>query len=578
MISVGDLLDETYRVVGRLGSGGFGEVFLADDEAIPGRQVALKMLTGRPPGEHGALVHEMRSLAQFNHPGVVAFHHHFMSQGQLVLAMEYCPGRSLDDRLVGGGAVAIDEVFRWGVVLCDTLAFVHGKGIVHHDIKPANILFAQNGSLKVGDFGVANMNTGTRLYLAPEMLLGEPVSRTDARVDVYALGITLVEAATGENPFELLKPEEALRARVAHQTVPSNLPRWTQEVLLRATHPTPELRFQNMAEFGQAIRSRHVPYVLDGQRIKAHGLAERAEQKLAKRQWKQAQQLADQALHISPDCTVALLAAGRCNLMIRRTKQAQQFFSRALDVSPRMHVQKELGWLHLEEGNVPMAISLLCDHLDRNAADFEAYNLLLECFYRTGRFEAGEDLARKMMEQKTPSDCFRNNRFICRLLNDGYTSAALAKIDDTDVVNPFVAYNLAVAREKPSSWSADGQPALREKLLFQDYRSGLLKDSSKQNKVSVRLPDGRLYETDAQVVALGSLASNELVLSGPSVSRRHAVITNRPSAVWLHDLGSSVGTQVDGKKFEGRVFLDGVHKVNLGRATIEVASRADLLV
>jgi pentatricopeptide repeat protein len=241
-------------------------------------------------------------------------------------------------------------------------------------------------------------------------------------------------------------------------------------------------------------------------------------------------------------------------------------------------VQKELGWLHLEEANIPMAISLLCDHLDRNAADFEAYNLLLECFYRTGRFEAGEDLARKMMEQKTPSDCFRNNRFICRLLNDGYTSVALAKVDETDVVNPFVAYNLAVAREKPSSWSADGQPSLRDKLLFQDYRSGLLKDSSKQNKVSVRLPDGRLYETDAQVVALGSLASNELVLSDPSVSRRHAVITNRPSEVWLHDLGSSVGTQVDSKKFEGRVFLDGVHNVNLGRATIEVACRADLLV
>jgi len=578
MISVGDLLDEKYRVVGRLGSGGFGEVFLADDEAIPGRQVALKVLTGRPPGEHGALVHEMRSLAQLNHPGVVAFHHHFMNQGQLVLAMEYCPGGSLDDRLIGGVAVAIDEVFRWGVVLCDTLAFVHGKGIVHHDIKPANILFAQDGSVKLGDFGVANLNTGTRLYLPPEMLLGEPVSRTDARVDVYALGITLVEAATGENPFELLKPEDALRARVAHQTVPASLPRWAQEVLLRATHPTPELRFQNMAEFGQAIRSRHVPYVLDGQRIMAHGLAERAEQKLAKRQWKQAQQLGDQALHLSPGCTAALLAAGRCNLMIRRTAQAQQFFSRALDVSPRLHVQKELGWLHLEDGNVPMAISLLCDHLDRNAADFEAYNLLLKCFYLTGRFEAGEDLARQMMVQKTPSDCFRNNRFICRLLNDGYTDATLNKVADSEVVNPFVAYNLAVAREKPASWSADGQPALRDKLLFQDYRAGLLKESGKQNTISVRLPNEHVHETAAAVVTLGSLEANDLVLDDSSISRRHAVITNRPSEVWLHDLGSTLGTQMDGERVEGRVFLDGVHKVNLGRVTIEVGSRADLLV
>ena len=334
MFGLGERLDEKYRLVGRLGTGGFGEVFLADDEAIPARQVALKVLSGGPPGEHSALVHEMRSLSQFNHPGVVAFHHHFMHHGQLVLAMEYCPGGSLDDRLTGGNAVALNDVFRWGAVLCDTLHFVHEKGIVHHDIKPANILFARDGSMKLGDFGVANLNTGTRLYLPPEMLLGEPVSRTDPRVDVYALGITLVEAVTGENPFELLTPEDALRARVTHATVAPGLPRWAQEVLLRATHPTPELRFQNMEEFGQAIRARHVPYVLDSQRIKAHVLAERAERLLDKKQWKQAQRLADQALHLSPACTAALIAAGRCQLLIRRTAQAKRFFSRGTGCQP----------------------------------------------------------------------------------------------------------------------------------------------------------------------------------------------------------------------------------------------------
>ena len=225
-----------------------------------------------------------------------------------------------------------------------------------------------------------------------------------------------------------------------------------------------------------------------------------------------------------------------------------------------------------------MAISLLCDHIDRNAADFEAYSLLLKCFYLTGRFEAGEALARQMMEHKTPSDCFRNNRFICRLLNDGYTEAALGKVDDTDVVNPFVAYNLAVAREVPPSWSDDGKPALRDKLLFQDYRAGLVKEAHKQNTISIRLPDGSVRETSATVVALGSLAANDVVLGDRSVSRRHAVITNLPSEVWLHDLGSSQGTKLDGERVDGRAFVDGVHRVNLGRATIEVGSRADLLV
>ena len=308
MIAIGDQLDGKYHVLGRLGSGGFGEVFLAEDEVIPGRQVALKALTAPKAGDHSALIREMRALAQFSQPGVVSFHHHFMHQGQLVLAMEYCAGGSLGDRLAAGRLASVAEAFRWGAVLCDTLAFVHGQGIVHHDIKPANILFAHDGGIKVGDFGVANLNAGTRLYMAPEMLLGEPVSRLDPRVDVYALGLTLVEAITGEVPFERMALDEALRMRVAHQTVPSGLPRWAEEVLLRATHPTPELRFQSMAEFAEAIHSRHVPYVLNAQRLKAHTMAVRAESMLIKKKWKSAQRLAEHALNLSPDCTAALLA------------------------------------------------------------------------------------------------------------------------------------------------------------------------------------------------------------------------------------------------------------------------------
>jgi serine/threonine protein kinase len=179
VISVGDKLDGKYLIDRRLGGGGFGEVFLARDETIPHRKVAIKVLARpRPDGDHSDLVWEMRALAEFHHPHVVAFYHHFTDAECLCLVMEFCPGGSLHDRLTAAGHIPVTECFSWGLDLCETLAFVHGKGFVHHDIKPANILFTAEGAIKLGDFGVANRHGGTTLYLPPEMLLGEPVSRS----------------------------------------------------------------------------------------------------------------------------------------------------------------------------------------------------------------------------------------------------------------------------------------------------------------------------------------------------------------------------------------------------------------
>ena len=575
MIAIGDRLDAKYLVTGRLGSGGFGEVFLAEDEAIPGRYVALKALSGPPAAAEDNLIWEMVVLSQFNHPGVVAFHHHFVHANQRVLVMEYCAGGSLADRLAASGAMGENEVFRWAAVLCDTLAAVHGKGIVHHDIKPANVLLSRDGGIKLGDFGVANRNTGTRMYLPPEMLIGPAPPRTDPRVDVYALGLTLVEMLTGEHPFKLLSPDEAVVARMVHQTVPGSLPRWVQEVLLRATHPTPELRFQTIVEMGEAIASKRLPFVLNGKHIKAHTLAEKSEQHLARKKWKLAEKFANQALMLSPDCTAALLAAGRCQLLIRRTDSARQFFNRALDVNPRINVQKELGWLQLEEGHLPIAVSLLSDHLDRRGADFEACNLLMKCFYLSARYDVAEALAHQVMAHRPVNPCFENNRFICRQLAGDCSAADLKEVAVGARANPFLAFNLAVTTEVPRSWTRSGKPALRDKLIFQEFRFDL---AGKSNAMSIRVPGGATTETSAALLSIGSWAKNDIALEDASVSRRHALIANFPNDVWLYDLGSTVGTKVDGKAVPGRAFLDGVHRVMVGRRDIQIGSRIDLLV
>lgn len=578
MFSVGDEVDNKYRVLGRLGSGGFGEVWVAEDEAIPGHRVALKVLNAAKSLDEQELLREMQVLARFNHPGVVGFRHHFRHQGRLVLVMAYCAGGSLDDRLAAKQLATVDQAFRWGAVLCETLAAVHAQGIVHHDIKPANILFGQDGSILLGDFGVANRYAGTTPYLPPEMLRHESVSRLDPRVDIYALGLTLGETIAGELPFERRPRDERLHAKCSHETVPSGLPRWAEEVLLRATHPIPEQRFQTIEDFAQAIQARHVPHVIDARRMRSHAMAERAEALLSRKKWKPALRLAEQALHHCPGNTAALVAAGRCHLLLRRTDLARDCFTRALASNPRIHVQKELGWMNLEQGHLPLAISLLSDHLDRDASDAEASNLLLKCYWVSGRYELGEALARVMMEAGFKNGCFENNRFLCRVMESGYTRQQLEGFTIDRETKPILAYNLTVARERPKSWSDHGMPRLKDKLIFQEFRFHGSRGGSRANKLSVRMAGSDRSERSESVVSFGSLESNDIVLDAADVSRRHAVVVNLADEVWLYDLASTRGTCVDGHLVVGRHFLDGVHRVSLASREIELGANAELLV
>jgi len=578
MISLGDKLDSKYLVRRTLGVGGFGEVFLAADEGIPDRRVAIKVLNQAADGDHSDLIWEMQALAKFEHPGVVAFHHHFTEGQRLALVMEFCAGGSLRDRLQGSVKCSEAEVSAWGLTLCETLAFVHGKGIVHHDIKPENILFKDDRTVKLGDFGVANRNLGTRIYLPPEMLLGETVSSTDPRVDVYALGLTMLEALTGHHPFIDLMPREAIQVRIAHCFVPCGPPRWWQEVLLKATHPTPELRFQTMADFADAIRGRSVPYVFDGQRIKAHRLAESAEAKIKRRKWITAAREAEHALLLCPDCVGAHLALGRCRLMTRQLGRAREHFGRAVAINPRTQVQRELGWLSMEEGNLPAAISFLTDHLQRNSADYEAYNLLLKCFYLSDRHDAGEDLARTVMAERPPNDCFRTNLFLCKLLNQNYSEVRLAEENAGKPACPFMAHNLAVARERPRAWTPDGTPMLKSKLIFEEHHFGAAHRGAKPNHLVLHTPDGGQHDLMAPVISVGSLGANEIVLRDGSVSRRHAVIVSLPGEVWVYDLASAVGTFVDGQRVEGRIFVDSVREVRIGHQALRMSPNAGLLL
>jgi len=185
-----------------LGRGGFGTVYLAQDEALD-RLVALKFLHPlhrQRPEQVDRFFAEARIIAQLAHPGVVNVYS--IDEERALLVLEFISQGTLSDRLSAGAPLHLETALDCLVRLCDTLSFVHQRGIVHGDVKPANVLFRESGRPVLGDFGIAGLGLdavagASRRYAAPEQLAGMPV---DATADLYALGVLLLEMLTGAPP------------------------------------------------------------------------------------------------------------------------------------------------------------------------------------------------------------------------------------------------------------------------------------------------------------------------------------------------------------------------------------------
>ena len=215
MTAPGTLIAGRYRLLRRLAAGGMGTVWLAQDERLE-RPVAMKMLHPQPGLSAGEAelvskraLREGRLTARLHHPNAVPVYDVIEHDGQPCLIMQYLPSHSLQAILEQSGALVPAEVARIGAQLASALAAAHEAGIVHRDVKPGNVLIAEDGTAKLTDFGVSHalgdasltstgMVTGTPAYLAPEVARG-----TDSGFasDVYSLGATLYAATEGAPPF-----------------------------------------------------------------------------------------------------------------------------------------------------------------------------------------------------------------------------------------------------------------------------------------------------------------------------------------------------------------------------------------
>jgi len=258
-----------YEILGVLGNGGMGKVYKVRN-VISDRVDAMKVLLPNLAGQKEfaeRFLREVKVLASLNHPNIAALRTAFMDNDRLVMIMEFVEGETLAQRCQAGPVPIADSLHYVDSVLA-ALSYAHAHNVIHRDIKPGNIMITPDGTVKLMDFGIAHSEnsadltkTGTALgsvrYMSPEQIQGGAI---DARSDIYSLGVTLYELATGQPPFKADSDVSLLAAHL--NQIPRrpielrpDLPQGLNDIIVMALAKDPAKRFQTADAFRNALHS-----------------------------------------------------------------------------------------------------------------------------------------------------------------------------------------------------------------------------------------------------------------------------------------------------------------------------------
>jgi serine/threonine protein kinase len=255
-----------YKILAPLGSGGFGTVYLAQDTWID-KKVAIKV-PHRQNLDFGELLHEPRLLASVSHPNIVSITTAEKQDGFFFIVMEYVPGETLENMIATHGAIDVPRALDFTCQICNAVDHAHGQGVIHRDLRPANVLVGEHDMLKVADFGtsrfleIAAHGTtviGSPPYMAPEQFQGKAVFASD----LYSLGVTMYQMLTGSLPYDTPTPADLDKLMSGALVSPPRLknpavPKAISDIVMRAMAPDLSVRYQRASDLLEDIlAARH---------------------------------------------------------------------------------------------------------------------------------------------------------------------------------------------------------------------------------------------------------------------------------------------------------------------------------
>ena len=265
-----DVIDNRYQLLESIGEGGMGKVIKAWDQRLE-RYVAIKRLhlVGRAEDIaefRNRFEREAKAMARLQHPNIVRVHDFGQDEDGVYLVMDYLPNGTLKDQMTR--VMSPQRAASLLIPIAEALQYIHERGVIHRDVKPANILFDERGQPRLGDFGVIKMiggdvtnmtqagyAVGTPAYMAPELIEGDVLPQSDQ----YALGVIFYELITGKKPFEGKTPMETMlmhktRSLPDPRMYAPNLSQNVLNVILRSLAKEPFQRFENLHEFSEALK------------------------------------------------------------------------------------------------------------------------------------------------------------------------------------------------------------------------------------------------------------------------------------------------------------------------------------